>query len=143
MRLAKRQTNRKCIVVIVCLFMADSLLQGTVLCFGADGHVELESAFHQRCNDPDHSHASDQTQFSHETDRGKGEHCGYCVDIPISVDVAKISSVLRQLNPTSLVPASSAIVATDKLGFSTYSPASHTFTTSPHFTALRTVILLV
>ena len=142
-KLAKKQPYRKCIVVIVCLFVAGNLLHGTVLCLGADGRIELESAFHQRCNDSVHSDASNEYQPAHESDQDKGEHCEPCVDIPISIGVAKISSTPKQLNPAFLVPAAIVVEATDTLSLFAYNSASNTFADTPYFSPLRTVILLL
>jgi len=143
MRLAKKQMYKKCIAVFICLLIAGSLTHGTVLCFGSDGHIEIESAFHERCDHPVHSYASDQNQLSSEAEHEICKHCGPCVDIPISIGLAKISRASTQLNPTFLVPATNVIVATDKLNFSICNFASDTFAATSYFTPLRTVILLV
>jgi hypothetical protein len=142
-KLAKKQVYRKCIVLLICLVVVGNLAQGTVLCFGADGHIELEPAFHEHCDHPVHSRASDQNQPSYETGHEKGEHCKPCVDVPISFGLAKISPVTKQLNPTYLVPATNVIVLTDNLDFSAYNLISNTFVDTSYFTPLRTVILLV
>jgi hypothetical protein len=129
-------------VVLICLLIIGNLAQGTVLCFGADGHVEFEPAFHKHCDHPVHYRASDQNQHFYEAGHEKGKHCQPCVDIPISIDLAKISPVTKQLNPTYLVPATNVIVLTDNLDFSAYNSVSNTFVDTSYFTPLRTVILL-
>ncbi len=142
-KLTGKKLCKKCMVVLICLLIIGNLAQGTVLCFGADGHVELEPAFHKHCDHPVHSHASDQNQHSHEAGHEKCKHCEPCVDIPISFGLEKISPVAKQLNSTFFVPATKAIVLTDNLDFSAYKLISKTFVDTSYFTPLRTVILLV
>ncbi|MHC4172658.1 MAG: hypothetical protein ACYTBX_00895 [Planctomycetota bacterium] len=143
MKLAKKQMYRKCIVVLICLLMVGNLAHGAVLCFGSDGHIEIESAFHERCDDPaGHSYASDQN-LSYETDHEKDKHCEPCVDIPISIGLAKVFRTPKQLNPTFPVPATNNIVLIDKFNFSACNSAPNTFGAASYFTPLRTVILLV
>jgi hypothetical protein len=141
-KLTGKKIYKKCVVALIYLVVIGNLTQGTVLCFGADGHVELEPAFHEHCDHPVHSHASDQKQHSHEAGHEKGKHCEPCVDIPISFGLAKISPVTKQLNPTFFVPATNVIVLTDNLDFSAYNLISNTFVDTSYFTPLRTVILL-
>ena len=134
---------KKCIVVLICLFMVGNLAQGRVLCFGADGHIEIKFAFHEQCDDPVHSYVPDQNQHSYQADREKGKHCEPCVDVPFSTVLAKISHASKRLNFTFPVPATSVIVATDKLNFSAYNLASEPFMSTPFFTPLRSIILLI
>jgi hypothetical protein len=142
-KLAKKQIYKKCFIVLICLLIAGNLTHGTVLCFGVDGHIELESAFHEHCDHPVHSSSPDQNQLLYEAEHEKGKHCEPCVDVPISIGLAKISRTSTQLNPTFLIPATNVIVAADKLNFSVCNFASNTFAAPSYFTPLRTVILLV
>jgi hypothetical protein len=130
-------------VVLICLLIIGNLAQGTVLCFGADGHVGLEPAFHKHCDHPVHYHASDQNQHSHEAGHEKGKHCEPCVDIPISIGLAKISHMPKQSNPTSPVPAANVIADTDKINYSAFHLISNRSVDTSYFTPLRTVIMLV
>ena len=143
MKLDKKQMYKKCIVVLICLSIVGNLAHGTVLCFGSNGHIELESAFHERCYDPVHSSAPNQNQLSPEAEHEKGKHCGPCVDVPISIGLAKIFHTSTKLNPTFPAPVTNMIVLTDKFDFSAYNSASNTFSATSYFTPLRTVILLV
>lgn len=143
MKLDKKQMYKKCFVVLICLSIAGNLAHGTVLCFGSDGHTELESAFHERCDDPVHSYALDQSPLSSEGEHEICKHCGPCVDIPISIGLAKISRTSTQLNLTFPAPVTNMIVLTDKFNLSAYNSASYTFAATSYFTPLRTVILLV
>jgi hypothetical protein len=141
-KLTKKQMYRKCVVLLVCLVVVVNSAQGTVLCFGADGHVELESAFHEHCDHSVHSHTSDRNQLSYETSHERGEHCRPCVDVPISFGLAKISPVTKQLNPAFPVPAANVIVLADNIGSSENNYISNAFFDTSYFTPLRTVILL-
>lgn len=129
-------------VVLICLLMIGNLAQGTVLCFGADGHVEFEPAFHNHCDHTVHYHASDQDQQFHQAGDEKGRHCLPCVDIPISIDLAKISQMPKQLNPTYTFTAANLTADTDKTSWSEFHLISNTFVDTSYFTPLRTVILL-
>ena len=133
---------KKCMVVLICLLIIGNLAQGTVLCFGADGHVEFEPAFHNHCDHSVHYHASDQNQHSHEDGHEKGKHCEPCVDIPISIGLAKISHMPEQSNPTSPIPAANVIADTDKINCSVFHLISNTSVDTSYFTPLRTVIML-
>jgi hypothetical protein len=140
-RLLKKKTYKKCIFVLICLLIVGNSGYGTVLCFGADGHIELESAFHKRCDDSVHSHTSDQNQPSCQADHVKDKHCEPCVDIPISIGLAKITRVPKQLDST--FPATKVIVLANKFNLSAYNSASTTFEATSYFTPLCTVILLI
>ena len=142
-KIAGKQMYKKCIVVLICLLIVGNPAHRVVLCFGAEGHIEIEPAFHERCDDPVHSYASDKNQLSFEAGHEKGKHCEPCVDVPISIGLAKISHVSKQLNLTLPVPATNVIVAADKFNFSAYNSAPNAFDATSYFTPLRTVILVV
>ncbi len=142
-KLARKQIYKKCFVVLICLLMFGNLAHGAVLCFGLDGRIEIESAFHERCDDPAHSQPTDQKQLSYQSDHIKDKNCEPCVDIPITVGLAKITRVSKQLNSTFSAPATNVIVLANKFNFSAYNSASNTFAATSYFTPLRTVILLV
>ncbi len=136
-----KQIYKKCFVVLICLLMFGNLAHGAVLCFGSDGQIEIESAFHERCNDPAHSQPTDQKQLSYQSDHIKYRNCEPCVDIPISIGLAKITRVSKQLNST--FPATNVIVLAGKFNLSAYNSASNTFDAASYFTPLCTVILLI
>ena len=134
---------KKCVIVILCISIAANLAHWKVLCFGADGHVELENAFHKRCDDPDHSSAPVQNVFSSKAGHELCNHCGPCIDVPIPNDLVQISNTTQKLNQKFLVQTTYMLIDTDKLNSSVYNLASNTFTDTSYFTPLRTVILLV
>ena len=140
---ARKQIYKKCFAVLTCLLIVGNSVQGTVLCFGVDGHIEIETAFHERCDDPAHSQPADQKQLSYQSDHVKGKHCEPCVDIPITIGLAKISRMSKQLNSSFPAPATTVIIPADKSNLSAYNSASSAFDTASYFTPLCTVILLI
>ena len=140
---ARKQIYKKCVAVLICLLICGNLAQGVVLCFGSDGHAKIEPVLHQRCDDPVHSYTSDQNQLSYQVDHEQDKHCEPCVDVPLSICLAKIDRASKQLNPTFPAPVINVIVAGDKFNFSTYNSASKPFMSTPYFTPLRSIILLI
>ncbi len=141
--ITRKQIYKKCFVVLICLLIVGNSAHGVVLCFGADGHIEIESAFHERCDDPAHSQPTDQKQLSYQSDHTKDRHCEPCVDTPISIGLAKITRVSKQLNSTFPAPATKVIVLANKFNLSAYNSASNTFDAASYFRPLRTVILII
>jgi hypothetical protein len=95
-KIAKKQTYKKCIIVFICLLIVGNSSQGVVLCFKEDGHVSLEIAFVDSCDE--YSVASGQVSPDLYTNYvASTNSCGNCIDIPLSVDcITK--------RPTSFVP---------------------------------------
>ncbi len=143
MKIAKKQIYKKCFVVLICFFIAGNSTYVAVLCFGSDGQIEIESVFHERCDDPACSQHRDQKQLSYQSDPIKDKNCEPCVDLPVSISLAKISRVSKQLNSTFSAPATNAVVLVNKSNLSAYNSASNTFDATSYFTSLRTVILIV
>ena len=133
---------KKCVIMLLCISIAANLTHWKVLCFGADGHIEFESAFHERCDDPDHSSAPVQDVFSSQAGHEMFNHCGPCIDVPISIDMAKGSHTPQQLNQQFLLPTS-IFTDTNKLNSSVYNVSSNSFTDTSYYAHLRTVILVV
>ena len=127
----------------MCLLMGGNSAYGAVLCLGVDGQIENKSAFHERCDDPAHSQPTDQKQLSYQSDHVKDKHCEPCVDIPISIGLAKITRESKQLNSALPAPVTNAIVLANKFNLSAYNSASSTFDAASYFRPLRTVILVV
>lgn len=146
MKLAGRDVRRRCVALFVCLFTAASSVHGTVLCFGADGHIEFESVFHEQCADHDHSwslyHWHDFSDAEHEGNR----HCHYgrCVDVSVDVALARISRIqmTEQLDRTVDAVCADLIVAVGQVGYSVHFSASNTLFDTSYFDPLRTIILL-
>ena len=143
MKLAMKKIYKKCFVVLICLLIVGNSAHGVVLCFGVDGHVETESAFHERCDSPDHSQATDQNQLSYQSDHVKDKNCEPCVDVPIYIGLAKITRISKQLNSTFPAPVKNVILLANKFNLSAYNSASSVFDATSYFTPLCTIILLI
>lgn len=139
-----KTTSRTYGALLVCLFVAANSVQGTVLCFGADGHVEYESAFHQHCTDHDHtwlSHGSHSPEAEHDED--KHSHHGSCVDIPFDLGLVKISRSTEQLDRSAATFDAGAVIAVLPSDFFERSPVSGDFLTAgSYFSPLSTIVIL-
>ena len=104
-KLARKQIYKKCFVVLICLLIVGNPAYGAVLCFGSDGHTEIESAFHERCDDPAHFQPTDQKQLSYQSDYVKDRHCEPCVDIPILTDcvIKRLTSIPKKSSPLEIL----------------------------------------
>jgi len=140
---ARKQIYKKCVIVLICLLIVGNSAHGAVLCFGVDGRIEIESAFHERCGGSAHSHPADPEQLSYQSDHVDNGHCEPCVDIPISIGLAKVIRMSKQLNSTFPAPVTNVIVLADKFDLSVYNSTSSTFHTTSYFAPLSTVILLI
>ncbi len=132
------------IALLVCLFVAASSVQGTVLCFGADGHVEFESAFHERCADHDHSRPSEHDRSSSGTGHEEGGHCdnGQCIDVPVDVALAKISQTTEQSGAAFATVVADVTIALEQSECSEHNLVSSALFDTSYFSPLRTIILL-
>jgi hypothetical protein len=143
LKLTGKQMYKKCVIVLLCISIATNLIHWKVLCFGADGHVEIESAFHECCEDPDYSSAPDQNGLSYKAGHETCKHCGPCVDIPISNDMMQISNTPQKIITKYPVPATYMLIDIEEHSSSVYNLASNSFTDTSYFRPLRTVILVV
>ena len=139
-----KYVRKELAAVLVCLSLIGSSAYGTVLCFGADGHIEFESAFHTQCKDHANSQSAHHDHGSSEGRHEHDKHChnGQCVDVPISFGLAEISKTPRQLNPTFAAHAVGVIAVVEQSDCSEHIPASNAFVGGSYFSPLRTVILL-
>lgn len=143
LRLAKKQNYKECLIIFLCLLIACNLVHWKVICFGADGHIELESAFHERCEDPGHCSVPDQIILTSKSGSEICKHCGPCVDIPVYKDLVQITDTYQGLNPIFLVQTTNILTDIDNHNFSVYIHTNSTFFDTSYFTPLSSVILLV
>ena len=136
---ATRIQRFKFVAIVVCLLMAFNSVQGAVLCLGAGGHVEIESTFHECCTTPAHPQHTEQQQLSRWVGHEEGEHCGPCVDIPISTTTVKITRLLKKPN---YVPSAPIITVIASASSSSYL-APVAFDVPPDSVQMQTVILLI
>ncbi len=139
-----KYVGRGFVTVLVCLSLIGNSVYGTVLCFGTDGHIEFESAFHAQCKDHVHSQFTDHGHRSSEGRHEHDKHChsGQCIDVPISFGLAKISKTPGQLTLAFVALATDIIAAVEQSDCSEHLPASNAFVATSYFSPLRTVILL-
>lgn len=143
MKVPGKTIIREYVSLLLCVFIAVNAVQGTVLCFGSDGHVEFESAFHERCAHHDDSLPADHDGHC-ETDHERDKHChqGRCVDVPIDVGPAKISQTSERLDRAFAAATADAVLAVEQLDCLESGPASNAFFATSYFSPLRTIILL-
>ena len=141
---AGKYARKELLAVLVCLCLIGNSAYGTVVCFGADGHIEFESPFHTQCKDHVHSLSTDHGRHSSEAEHEHEKHCHsrQCVDVPIFFGLTKISQKPEQSNPAFAALVADAIVAVEQSDFSEHLPASKAFAVTSYFAPLRTVILL-
>ena len=136
---ATKTERFRSIAMLVCLLMAFNSVQGTVLCLGTSGHVEIESTFHKRCTTPAHPQHTEQQHLSRWVGYEEGEHCGPCVDIPISMSTVKMTRLVKKPNSFLLAPITT-IIASD---CPSNRLAPITLSVLPHYVQMQNVILLI
>lgn len=142
LKFMKNRVFKKYFCVIVCLLIAGNVSQGVVVCFGSDGHVAVEGAFHEdHCGGTGHNEHSEHDQPTFEHVHGHEEHCHPCVDVPIPVDAAKTSRFSQDHNFALFVPSIASLAGGD-VCFSAFTSTTDYSVDSPYFIGLRTVIIL-
>jgi len=143
-KLAGKHVYKDSLVVLLCLFLIGNVASGTVLCFGADGHIEFESAFHIHCNDHAHDqpvgHRGQSFEISYE---GSGAPAGPCVDVPLTIDLLKILEAASDFGPVFAVAAAEQIGNDQNSNIRVFSSRPYTLFLTSYFAPLRAVILLV
>jgi len=142
-KLAGKHVCKDSLVVLLCLFLIANVAHGTVLCFGADGHIEFESAFHIHGDDHAHDqplgHRSQSFEAGHEE---SGAPAGPCVDVPLTIDLLKVSHANPHFGPAFAVTAVGPIAANEDFSHCVRSSGLGTLVPTSYFAPLRTVILL-
>ena len=70
-------------------------LPGVALCFGSDGHVALERYSEELCNEVGSASDSGEStnSFLRNLNNTNAQHCGTCVDIPISDNTSEVKVI--------------------------------------------------
>jgi hypothetical protein len=139
----KNRVFKKYLCVFVCFLLAGNVSQGVVVCFGSDGHVAVEGAFHEdHCGGAHSKHSSHKPQSLEHT-HGHDEDCHPCVDIRIPAETAsaKASHFSQNCKIAMLTPLLTEQMRAD-MSFSIFTSALNYTADSPYFTGLRTVIIL-
>ncbi len=142
MRAKPKQASIRFISVAICILVVISNSQLFVLCIGQDGHVAIEAANSNYCGDLLASVSREASLTSAERASSSNKSsCGSCMDIPVGL-VGAFKKPNR-VNPTSLTPTTIIPVTINSCDFSKYQLALESFTPTPYFTPLRSIILLI
>jgi len=131
------------VTVLICLAIIGNWLHAPVVCLGANGHIELESAFHERCHDTACFQTAHEDPRLHTSNTPQNDkHCGHCIDIPVPVHLINVSRTTKSLDTVSASPLADVASIAQTQILSTNTLAANFFAAIPYFTPLRTVILL-
>ena len=109
---------------------------GNVLCYGNDGHIAVEPAFHNHCNHDEHSHKPDCSGYE-QSCTCMANKCNPCVDILTLTDIEPVRIQFQLLHDLSSLNAV-AVNSVDPLGIiKTFQEDIFSF-----FKPLKTIILL-
>lgn len=142
----KKRKYEKRIIVFLFILIMSNIAHCKVLCFGADGHIEIESAFNSCCEDhEEHANFYVPTwdKYSSQAEDEESKRCGLCIDIPITNDLIQLSDTNQKWNHIFQIPAINEIKDIDKLNNSANNLISCFFNSTSYYMPLRTVILLV
>ena len=142
----KKRKYKKLIILLLCVLMLSNIAHMKVLCFGVDGHIELESAFNSCCEDHDEHgsfYAAAQGIFSFQAEGEESKRCGLCIDIPITIDIITLSNTDQKWDPIVQISGTNLHIDTEKLNSSVYEKTLYNFNTISYYEPLRTVIMLV
>ena len=144
MKLTRTVYNR-CFSVPICILLMIGSMQGMFLCIGDDGHVAVKTIGRDCYGNlaisisREASKASLKEAFS----SNKDNYCGPCIDIPISIGFVGFFKKPNRVNPMSLASTTISSVVINSTEFSKVDLASEPFMSTPYFTPLRTIILLI
>lgn len=126
----------KCVYVVL-IFTVVLASGGRVVCHRADGHVTVKSAFDNCCRGRETQ--NDRANVKSEFLNASPESCGPCIDTPASDDL------MKPLDAKSSVQISTAtlnMIIIEKPVFSSNYSDPISYSVSPFFTPLRTIVLL-
>jgi hypothetical protein len=104
--------SKKVLAVLLawlCVLGVSADARGLVLCFGTDGHVEIEAAHADSCTDPCVSGDVPVPKPDEGCARQDEHHCGTCIDIPLGYPAAAIDRPAASVAaPCQAAPAANA-----------------------------------
>jgi hypothetical protein len=127
----------KKLIYAILMFAVVFAGSGSVICYGADGHMAVASAFDSCCCE--HEKQADRANIKSESLSTSPDGCGTCIDIPAS------GNFMKPLDVKSSVLISAGTLNTitiEKPVFSSIHTNPITYSVSPFFTPLRTIVLL-
>ena len=111
----------------------------TVMCYGADGHMQIETAFHSHCECP----KDEISGAGNETGSYLNQSHDHCQDIPANL----VTTITKARNRLGINPGDFCMVChCEPHNYSLFS-RGYLFSQNPplqsHFSSLCTIILLV
>jgi len=132
-----------CLSLQLCL-PADEGGRELVLCRGENGHIAIEAAASGCCVELS---ISDLVAGDRLTSTGNEapprDHCGECLDIPISTGLATIPKDRGSVGPAAPTPACGAGVVSQQPEFSGFQPLPRPSVLPGYPPPLRSIILLI
>lgn len=142
MKLTRKKVYNRCFCLLSCVLLMVSSVQVFVLCRGQDGHSAIEAVGNDCC-------AKLPTGVSREASLTSAERalssnkssCGPCMDIPVGL--VGVFKKPNQVSPVFLASTTIGRVTISNCDSSEYQLALESFTPTPYFTPLRSIILLI
>jgi hypothetical protein len=114
-----------------------------VLCSGEDGHIAIEAAGNSCCNKILTYNSPGGSVSSADEEPHPEGHCRDCVDISISIGLAKITKDRCTASSMTAMTVASAFAAFNGPDPSEYQSLPEPLTPIGYFTPLRSIILLI
>ncbi len=100
------KTTRFALIASLVGFLVGNYANGTVLCIGADGHIEIEPAFSPCCQYDGDRHSSEPASEHRDNPANGAKECGDCRDISLSDEYHAPKATQRIALQLSLVALS-------------------------------------
>lgn len=139
----RRRNHLRCLSAVLCLLVMFNSSQAMVLCIGEGGHVAIEASDSQCCGCfpcvcPQNTSALTVAGCSAQDD-----HCGQCLDIPISSGLAEALQAPNDVQPNVWVIFALELPLLDHTIVSQSCRDFNFQTAQSYFAPLRSVILLI
>lgn len=131
-----------CFSLQLCLPASEGI-GGLVLCQGEDGHIALEAAESGCCTKVSTGDPVQSRVAFAGNEPPSQDHCGDCLDIPLSVGLATIPKDRCSASPAAPIPAASAITASNTPELSGFQPLQGPSTLLGYPPDLCSIILLI
>ena len=137
--------------ILVCIysFSPFSGLEGLVVCYGDDGHIELEISVNGKCgsNFSTRTTLHNPSEYRGDSLTANQDHCGPCLDIPIALASVHPCHFLTDTSTGKTIQNDQGD-ALNVLDLSPHSTPSirlygQLFSKSPSLDSLRTVVILI
>ena len=100
MRPKKTKATPILVVLLIYVVIAGNTSGELALCIGADGHIALEPAIHEHCENLPHIEQNESSSMVHEHEgHPESPHCKPCIDIPIFIGPTDNRLALKPAKP--------------------------------------------